>query len=368
MAGRLVKRMNTERNYGIDLLRIVSMLMVVILHINGQGGLLKAAEIYTPQYYVIWFIEVAVFCGVNCYGLISGYVGADSKFKFSSLAYLWMRVVFYTLGITLVFAIMYPGKVGLLHWIKALFPVMFGQYWYFTAYFALFFAMPMLNYYVNTATKRHIEAVLISGVVVFSILPTLFHVDSFGTYGGCSVLWLLFLYIMGAYIKKYGLPIRKNYIFIYMIVVCLVLLSKVVIEGITESVLGKPIGGGYLISYTSPMVLLMALALVMFFSEMQMGAGVKKVVASVSPLAFSVYLIHTHPLVWENMLTNRFANWIEDTPILLVTKILIGALGIFGICIIIDSIRDGVFVRLKVKERLANIENKVLERVIEEDE
>ena len=31
--------MNTkERNYGIDLLRIVSMMMVVILHINSMGG------------------------------------------------------------------------------------------------------------------------------------------------------------------------------------------------------------------------------------------------------------------------------------------------------------------------------------------
>lgn len=31
--------MNTkERNYGIDLLRIISMIMVVILHINSMGG------------------------------------------------------------------------------------------------------------------------------------------------------------------------------------------------------------------------------------------------------------------------------------------------------------------------------------------
>ena len=30
----------TERNYGIDLLRILSMFMVVVLHILGQGGAL----------------------------------------------------------------------------------------------------------------------------------------------------------------------------------------------------------------------------------------------------------------------------------------------------------------------------------------
>ena len=30
------------RNYGIDLLRIVSMFMVVLLHTLGQGGILKS--------------------------------------------------------------------------------------------------------------------------------------------------------------------------------------------------------------------------------------------------------------------------------------------------------------------------------------
>lgn len=30
----------TERNVGIDMLRIISMYMVVILHINGIGGII----------------------------------------------------------------------------------------------------------------------------------------------------------------------------------------------------------------------------------------------------------------------------------------------------------------------------------------
>ena len=33
-----------ERNYGIDLLRIVSMIMVTILHFSGYGGFLGTPE------------------------------------------------------------------------------------------------------------------------------------------------------------------------------------------------------------------------------------------------------------------------------------------------------------------------------------
>ena len=35
-----------ERNYGIDLLRIVSMMMVVLLHVLGQGGILDLSLIH----------------------------------------------------------------------------------------------------------------------------------------------------------------------------------------------------------------------------------------------------------------------------------------------------------------------------------
>ena len=46
-----------ERNYGIDLLRIVSMLMVVILHVLGQGGVLKSSEPLSVGYSVAWLLD-----------------------------------------------------------------------------------------------------------------------------------------------------------------------------------------------------------------------------------------------------------------------------------------------------------------------
>lgn len=38
-----------ERNYGIDLLRIVSMMMVVLLHVLGQGGILDGSDPLTVK-------------------------------------------------------------------------------------------------------------------------------------------------------------------------------------------------------------------------------------------------------------------------------------------------------------------------------
>ena len=40
-----------ERNYGIDFLRIISMFMIVILHILGNGGILASVQIGSSNYH-----------------------------------------------------------------------------------------------------------------------------------------------------------------------------------------------------------------------------------------------------------------------------------------------------------------------------
>ena len=44
------KKIQHARNYGLDLLRMIAMLMVVVLHILGKGGVLSACEPLSGQY------------------------------------------------------------------------------------------------------------------------------------------------------------------------------------------------------------------------------------------------------------------------------------------------------------------------------
>lgn len=69
-----IQKQVNSRNYGIDLLRIVAMFLVVILHILGQGGVLKAVESNEINFTVSWLLEIGAYCAVNCYALITGFV------------------------------------------------------------------------------------------------------------------------------------------------------------------------------------------------------------------------------------------------------------------------------------------------------
>ena len=70
-----------QRNRGIDLLRMTAMWMVVILHILNKGGVLAAAAPLSAGQGTARLLETAAYCAVNCYGLISGYVGVQRRFR-----------------------------------------------------------------------------------------------------------------------------------------------------------------------------------------------------------------------------------------------------------------------------------------------
>lgn len=91
--------MQTERNIGIDLLKIVSMLMIVTLHMLGHGGVLDDMPPMSRCYQVAWLIEIACYGAVNCYALASGFLTARCNIR--KLMELWLQVMFYSLLITI---------------------------------------------------------------------------------------------------------------------------------------------------------------------------------------------------------------------------------------------------------------------------
>lgn len=341
-----------SRNYGIDLLRMTCMYMVVILHICGQGGILEAAE-GTQNGAVAWFIRILAYCAVNCYGLISGYVGIDAKYKYSNLIVLWLHVIFYTVVITVCFAFAMPGSVGKGEVLNAVFPVMRKQYWYFTAYFCMFFFIPAFNLVVDSMPPKQLKALVIALFVLFSLLPTLFHSDVFGVNGGYSALWLGVLYLFGAYIKRNG-PVpgarAEKYAVLYLLCVVLTWGFRMVI-------------GSYLDIYTSPTMVAAAVCLLILFAGINTTPVIRKMIMIFAPLSFGVYLVHTHPLIWSYVMKNRFAEYAALTSVQLVFAVFAAALMIYLVCSLTDMVRSFIYRLLKIEETADRIERRIRENV-----
>ena len=297
-----------KRNYGIDLLRIVSMLFVAALHIIGIGGIISGSALMSGQFLTAQFLRIAMLCAVNCYALISGYVGFSRRPKLSGLASLWVKAVLYCLLITAWFS--RSHAFGYRTWLNVLLPVTTGQYWYLTAYTGLFVLIPLLNFVLRNMPKKELTLTLCGILLLFCVLPISPLTDAFYLHDGYSVLWLAVMYLLGGYLGKYNLLSRISpglWLAVFFGAVVLAWVPRMAV------LWWKPhywydAYGNILIEYNSPSILLAAVAMLAVFSRLRLSEWSETCIARLSPCSFGVYLLHAHPLVFRYVLEGRFAH------------------------------------------------------------
>ena len=96
---------NSDRNYGIDLLRVIAMIMVVCLHVLLYGMDINAIPSGTVNYYIAWALEAVCYAAVNIYGLISGFCLCERKTSVRKLIELWLQIFFYSVLSTAAIAV-----------------------------------------------------------------------------------------------------------------------------------------------------------------------------------------------------------------------------------------------------------------------
>ena len=191
-----------SRNYGIDILRCVSMLMVVLLHTIGHGGLLDNVELGSARYFSVWFLEIAAYCAVDVFAMITGYVMVSGKFNGFKIIPLWLTVFFYSAGVTVLFYIIpvlaQIQKPSVKEIILRCIPVCTGQYWYFTKYVGIFFFIPFVNKMLKGLDKKSHTKLCMIIIVLFIILPlfVLNKIDIFSLGGGATLLYGFYVCIL----------------------------------------------------------------------------------------------------------------------------------------------------------------------------
>ena len=343
-----------KRNYGIDFLRLVSMLMVVMLHVLYQGGILTSVKDLSFRGELLWFVEIICYCAVNCFALISGYVGLFSRNKKSGLIGIWIQVIFYSLGIKLIetVVLLSMGKsIAIKSIFKACFPLIYDTNWYFTAYFCLFFFVPFYNYIINNMERKQIKGLITVIIALFSVVGTIKPNRSWGVELGYSFVWLSAMYIIGAYIAKYkpfACVSKKKSLAFFAGSVVLTMMSRLSLLFITNKINGVPSMGLYFVTYTSPLMVIAAVSLLNLFSKLEIGGIGERIIAFLAPTAFGVYIIHTNPVVYDKLLFNRF-QFIMQHNVFIVLIVAIGAcIAIFLACALVDKLRIWLFRMLRI--------------------
>ena len=278
-----------ERLYGIDLLRILAIYMVCIVHSNTYGNAHTDLHLgYETFFYFSTWTESIALIGVNLFAMITGYVCLHSKWNLKRYINLWLTVVFYSILLLLIGIVL--TKIEVLNWAyssQEVFNIItslpFGStYWYFAAYSALFFCIPFLNAALIKCSKVQFIYLLF---LLFTIIP-FFNLKSSETFisGGHNFTWLAFLYVGGAYIKRFQ-PRFNSITLVVVILLCSIL-------PLTCRLIGIPAPFGY--CYHNFILYTFCTFLLLYQINIK-NKKLQKIILFASQISFAVYLIHQHP-------------------------------------------------------------------------
>lgn len=356
-----------QKNYGIELLRILSMYMIVILHVIGQGGISSAVPVGSHKYIVSWLMLVLSYCAVNCYAIISGYVSCRSRFRFSKILSLWLLAVFFNTAIWCAARVFFPYMTENISFVSNFMPISGNQYWYFTAYVGVLVFLPGLNALVNNLSKKQMRWMLLGALAIIALLPEIRENDIFYTHQGYSFLWLAIMYIVGAYFRLHftkkkwlSKPLCLLYYFASALLLAALKFTKE--YGMAKNGVENPVYMNH-VSYTSIFVIICAVSLFLFFVQIDINrTAAQKIISFFSKSTFGVYIIHTNLIIWLFVLQNRFANFIGVPLPLFPLCILAAAAVIFLSCTLLEKIRELLFKYLFV-DKLCSMLDAALDKL-----
>ena len=332
-----------ERNYGIDLLRLVSMFLVVLLHVTAVPR--RNAEAGTLAWDMIYLLRTLAFPCVDIFAIISGYVGWKHRLTVNGTAGTWLQVVWHTVLITVLTALLRPEWLPENAWSRAFFPVSNKEYWYVTAFFLMLLFVPILQFILKRIPTALLWVWVGSFLFMHSFLAT-YNWKAYGMKHGYNFWWLIGMYLLGAALERSKSLWDKKAKPVGMILFVAGAIPAYLFIVLAENT--------NWIDYCSPFTILSAVGLVICFS----GFKLKKSVHAVrifSPTALAVFVIHVHTITWNHLfyaLPSKMNLWKTASVPRLCANIVGWALLTFAVCVLLDLIRIGVFSLLRIPKGL----------------
>lgn len=321
--------MKKNRDSNIEMLRIIAMLFILFHHYALYNSLYNLDVSNMNKYIGIILFSLGKI-GVNIFILITGYFSIKKNFSIKKLIKLWLEVVFYSVGVTFVFAISGKVQLNFKELIKFIFPISFNKYWFITIYIILYTLMPFINRYVNKVNKEQYQKLL---VILFFLCVGLYSIMySSITYSMneslplSNIIFYILVYLIGGYIRLYGIEKIENIsckrtIGYTLLIFCVFTIFLIVSE-IIDYKYNKL--GNVLFWYTrSNSIFVYILSILTFYSFKKIELKEIKIINLLASSCFGIYLIQSHTFIAGKKLYKDIIHteYFVKSPLLIVQAI-----------------------------------------------
>ena len=328
--------MKKTRDSNMELLRLVAMLLIMVVHANFRAlpkpdALAIAAN---PSSAFLQFLtEGFSIVGVNVFVMLSGWYGIRPRLvRFSELIFQVLFFGILCLGVEYIVSGQMPkGAVFSLLILDA------GDYWFVKVYLALYLFAPVLNIFVEHATRRQFEQLLLAVFAFMFLFGWLFKATTW-LGEGYSLPWFMSLYLLARYMRVHR-PWFTQFsrgvdLTIYLGVVAFLTVAVFILRHYNL--------GGILYFYCCPVVVLGAMYLLLFFSKLPPSLWEGPGVGFINWLgisALSIYLTHSSSFIgsyYDEAIRHWFYSESRFTFVLYAALLIVG---VFMGSILIDKVR-----------------------------
>lgn len=356
------------RQSNFELMRIVSMFMIVVWHFIYNTGFMESTT--GSLHFLLVFIWFIFIVHVNSFIILTGYFQCDKKIKVRKLIELNNSAWFYKVLFLIIFLALGIAELNNVDVMRLISPItLFNQYWFLAIYILLYMLSPFLNKLVNFLTKQQYHKMLMVLFIITSILPTVSGQLVYDNELGHSIISFVLLYFIGAYLKKY--PLKENYYFkkltvsLIRIIFLFLFFFLALVNGllylfaeqmiVQDNSIIKELGNIIILMRTgfdNPIIIMQSICFFIYFSCLNIKS---KVINFISSRSFGVYLIHDNPLVrtilYKPLIMSNF------TPIVILI-VFIASIVVFLICIMIEFIRKSIFKLFRNSKLALKLRNK----------
>lgn len=287
-----------KRNSSIELLRIIAMVFIVMHHFVAHGNFnFDHTEVTINRFFLQLFM-LGGKIGVDVFVLISGYfLVKSSGVTVKKVGMFWLQLFSYSSIIYFVNYIFSGGQAGDVKLLaRYLFPIIFENWWFASAYFVLYLLSPYLNQLIYALSKNQLRNLVLLLGFIWVVIPTFLPSE----FQSNNVLFFIFLYFVAAYIRLYPETFKlsnKRYSLTAISLFIMTFMSAVIFDiiGLKFAVFSK-----FAIHFFGqnqlPIVLISICLLIVF---LRIDLGHRTWINVIASATFGVYLLHDDDIVRE---------------------------------------------------------------------
>lgn len=324
-----------ERKSGIELLRIIAILLICLSHAVQTSELFLDFSLNSFGIVVLSILRYSGQIGNVIFIICSSYFLTESSGIKRNKAF---KILFDSMCISILIFICYlisGYRFGLLYSIKQILPDVFSNMWFIPIYVLFYLIHPMLNSAINGLSQKQHFSFCFIVFVVYGILGFLFNYSI----GLNFLLDFIIVYFVVSYMKKYCSRLCENFKLNFIIFVFTAIIF------VFLAVIKKLLNLKYLFidSWTSPLLLIMLLSLFNIFNSFKF---INKKINYLASCSLFVYCFHENILLRSFLRPKYYEFVMNINPNIYFLWIMLCGIGMFVIAYLISILYKITFSKL----------------------